>query len=219
MAKKRQKLNKNRIAELRKKQAQQLKKIGTKSGANPTEVTHLYSTGIDTKTGMETVTTTEFHRGKVLKRTTAATQRDVVIYKDGEIVNKKAYKALEEATSKGEDRGLIFRQTIRKWKHTSKTYGSVTARHMLSTMIQNDIERMLFNQNKPLSLIAAEAGTSEQELLNPSNWDGSVFTNPVTGERFLFEFRYNYDNSTNMTSITEAQYKEYKENRQRRKKA
>lgn len=216
MAKKRQKFNKNRIAELRKKQAQQVKKIGTKTGANPTKVTHLYSTGIDTKTGMETVITTEFHRGKVLKRTTTATKRDVVIYKDGEIVNKKAYKALEEATSKGKDRGLIFRQTVRKWKSTSKTYGSVTARHMLSTMIQDDIERMLFNQDKPLSLIAAEAGTSEQELLNPSNWDGSVFTNPVTGEKFQFEFRYNYDGSTNMVRITEEQYEEY---RQKRKKA
>ena len=208
MAKKKQKLNKNKVAEIRKKQAQQVKEIGTK----PVKIHHPITTVFDTKTGMETVTTKFPGKAKT-------TTRDVVIYKDGEIVNKKAYKALEEATSKGEDRGLIFRQTIRKWKHTSKTYGSVTARHMLSTMIQNDIERMLFNQNKPLSLIAAEAGTSEQELLNPSNWDGSVFINPVTGEKFRFEFRYNYDNSTNMISITEEQYKEYKENRQRRKKA
>lgn len=199
MAKKRQKFNKNRIAELRKKQAQQVKKIGTKPGANPAKVTHLYSTVFDTKTGMETVTTTEFHRGKVLK--SIATPQDVVIYKNGEVVNKKAYKALEYATSKGRDRGLKFRQTTIKWKSESKTYGSVTARHMLSTMIQNDIERMLFNQNKPLSLIAAEAGTSEQELLDPTNWKGNIFTNPVTGEKFRFEFRYNYDGSTNMIRI------------------
>ena len=195
MAKKRQKLNKNKVAEIRKKQAQQAKKIGAK----PVKITHLTKTVFSAKTGMETITTTEFRNGKARKSTTIT--REAVIYENGEIVNKKAYKALEDATSKGKDRGLKFRQTIRKWKSDSKIKGSVTARHMLSTMIQDDIARMLFNQNKPLSLIAEEAGTSEQELLNRANWDGSVFTNPVTGEKFRFEFRYNYDGSTNMIRI------------------
>ena len=210
MAKKKQKLNKKRVAGFRKKQAQREKKMGTK----PAKITHLTKTVFSAKTGMETVTTTEFRNGKARKSTTIT--RDAVISENDEIVNKKAYNALKKATSKGKDRGLVFRQTTIKWKSESKTYGSVTARHMLSTMIQDDIERMLFNQNKPLSLIAAEAGTSEQELLNPSNWDGSVFINPVTGEKFKFEFRYNYDNSTNMVLITEEQYEEY---RQKRKKA
>lgn len=193
MAKKRQKLNKNRIAEIRKKQAQQVKEIGTK----PDKTLHLITTVFDTKTGMETVTT-KFRKGRARKRTKKP--RDVVIYKDGEIVNKKAYEALEEAANKGKDRGLKFRQTIRKWKSDSKTYGSVTARHMVSTMIQNDIARMLFNQNKPLDIIAEEAGgASEEELLNPANWEGSIFTNPTTHVKYRFVFRYNYDGSSNWT--------------------
>ena len=193
MAKKRQKLNKNRIAEIRKKQAQQVKEIGTRLD----KTLHLVTTVFDTKTGMETVTT-KFRRGRARKRTTT---RDVVIYKDGEIVNKKAYRALEDAANKGEDRGFKFRQTTIKWKSESKTRGSVSARHMLSTMIQSRIARMLFNQDRPLSDIAYEAGTTEEELLNPANWEGSVFTNPRTRVKYKFEFRYNYDGSSNWTRL------------------
>lgn len=57
-------------------------------------------------------------------------------------------------------------------------------------MQEDKVSRMFANAGTDVATEAQSLGVSEEDLLNPDNWNGDVFTDPTTGRSYLFTFTY-----------------------------
>lgn len=68
---------------------------------------------------------------------------------------------------------------------------AVTEKELLAKLEDNKFDRMLINMGiDDIRELSSISGISENLLADKSNWDGSTFTNPMTGKSFKLEFSY-----------------------------
>lgn len=67
----------------------------------------------------------------------------------------------------------------------------VTEKMVMAKLEDNSFDRMLINMGiNDIKELSAVSGISENLLADTSNWEGTTFTNPMTGKTFKLEFSY-----------------------------
>lgn len=84
-------------------------------------------------------------------------------------------------------------ETDRIIKFFKKKHLRLTDKSLISRLLDDKHAKMLVNAGYMIEEGIKKLGVTETEYFDASNWNNSIFTNPVTGKEYAFQFSY-YDN-------------------------
>ena len=132
---------------------------------------------------------TEYREREKVKRQRKGFSRKALLVSRGKI-NQKRLDAIIEALYDTD--GIELAEKIREQAlEAEEMGGTLRLKTAFSIAAQGKIEKMFINAGYALEQAAADIGTTVADLVNLANWDGSVYTDPITKIKYRFTFRYN----------------------------
>lgn len=119
-----------------------------------------------------------------------------LVDKKGNVKNAKLLARLEKKYGKAKVAKAI-NEVLRTPGETA------TYKHISAVLEPNRVAKMMINAGKDIDTEAIYLGTTIEALKDGANWAGDIFTDPVSGKSWRFNFTTNYDS-------TEASWEEVK---------
>lgn len=119
-------------------------------------------------------------------------QNTKLVDKQGNVKNEKLLKRLEKKYGKA--------QVAKALRDVANTPGEIATYKHLSAVLEPDkLRKMFINIGRDPEDIAAEYDLDVNELLDPSHWQGDIFTSS-DGRSFMFTFTYDGSCFTEITA-------------------
>lgn len=113
----------------------------------------------------------------------------LIVNKQGKIFKDRLAKLLDSIDDPADKADIIA--TVEQFKASHKNT-SLRTKSLISMIEENRYKKMFINAGYTLEEAATEIGTTEKDLFDAKNWNGNLYTNPVTGLVFIFEWQPNY---------------------------
>lgn len=86
-----------------------------------------------------------------------------------------------------------YQDVIEYYQATGK--GTLTELRLIAKVEQNKVANFISNTGFTAEQVAAELKVSVEDLLDPANWKGNIYTDPVSGKSWKVSFDYQYEGS------------------------